>query len=111
MGSEIRGSVRLFLTLTGLSLIVAGVAYLLFPHVAVGIVGIELPGTAAAIDARATYGGTQRLHDRRIGCGLDLTRLAETHSDQGQRPGVAGTDRIDMCMNSIQNRQFTDRFQ
>jgi hypothetical protein len=59
MGSEIRGSVRLFLTLTGVSLIVAGVAYLLFPHAAVGIVGIELLGTAAAIDARATYGGTQ----------------------------------------------------
>jgi hypothetical protein len=58
--------VRLFLAFTGVSLILAGFAYLLFPHVAVGLTGMELPVAPAAIDARATYGGTQ------IGVGLFL---------------------------------------
>lgn len=57
---------RLFLTLVGISLIIAGFGYFLFPHAAVGLTGMELPGAAAAIDARATYGGTQ------IGMGLFL---------------------------------------
>jgi len=52
--------------LVGVSLIAAGFGYLLFPHSAVGLTGMELPGAAAAIDARATYGGTQ------IGMGLFL---------------------------------------
>jgi hypothetical protein len=58
--------VRPFLTLVGISLIIAGFGYLLFPHAAVGLTGIELPAAAAAVDARATYGGTQ------IGIGLFL---------------------------------------
>lgn len=37
----------------------AGLAYLLFPHMAVGLTGMELPRAAAVIDARATYGGMQ----------------------------------------------------
>ncbi len=56
----------LFLTFSGVSLILAGIGYLLFPHVGVGLAGVELPVASAAIDVRATYGGTQ------VGAGLFL---------------------------------------
>ena len=81
---------RLFLTLTGVSLIVAGLAYLLFLHAAVGLTGIELPGAAAAIDARATYGGTQ------VGLGLFL--LWCRSREAAMRPGLVLVFLIGACL-------------
>lgn len=54
-----RTTARFLLALIGISSIALGMGYMVSPHAAVGITGMELPTASAAIDARATYGGTQ----------------------------------------------------
>lgn len=76
-----------YLAFSGVCLIAAGFVYLLFPHVT-GVTGMQLPGPAAAIDARASYGGVQiglgvyllwcRLREEEVRAGLVLICVVST---------------------------------
>ncbi len=73
-------SVLVFLVLTGASLVIVRFIYLVFPQSAVSLVGVDLSGAPAAIDVRASYGGTQ------IGLGLFL--LACRKREDSGRAGL-----------------------